>query len=364
MDPVMRILSQVVVKKFYERNSGFFLFVFFLMFGIVESTQIVNYHLSLIYGAITSPVFFLIISVLWSFYMTKCFAFVVEIRTLAENSFLMQLGQLKKSRQFLFLLVTFLLLYLPVEIYSMVIVSVAVHGQYYFMASLIVLVHFTLLMVATWVTVKNINSTKAQFSLLPSLKWPWPKPLPFIYLNALTSDHKIILLLTKAFSFFALIGFMHIPLDHYEPRIAMMGLLFGLAAHAVIVFEFRKLEDHHLMFVRQLPLSIHKRFLLLVSVYALVLLPELILIVVNPIHLVDAAICFLAGCSFLLFSHCTLYKNDLNMDKHMQVILYLFLVGFGVALFNLTFPASLLLMLAVFHRFQKHYYQHEASGAL
>ena len=72
----MKILVQVIVQKFYERNVGLFFFIFYLMFGIVESTQIITYHLSLIYGVLSSSVFLLMVCGVWVLYSLKYLQFI------------------------------------------------------------------------------------------------------------------------------------------------------------------------------------------------------------------------------------------------------------------------------------------------
>jgi len=359
---MMRILLLVIIKKFYERNSGFFLFVFFLMFGIVESTQIVNYHLSLIYGMINLPIFLGVVFLLWLLYMIKCISFFQQALSSSENLFLKQLNLLSARRQFLLISYPVIVTYLPVLLYTALILGVAIRTNHYAVAISIVGFHCLLIFLGTRYIFVQLNSTNPRTIILPSIHWPWPKPFPLFYLNLLTSKLKAVLFVTKVFSISSILLFIQIPLDHYEYRTALMGFLFGLAAHSVIVFEFRKLEDENLYFMRGLPFSISQRFALITITYALLLLPEFIVLLVNPINYFDATLVFFAGLSFLLFSHCSLYNKRINMDSHLQKILWMFLLGFGLTLFNLALPTAFLFFIFSFVRYRKNYYLYEVSN--
>jgi len=68
--------SPLAEKKFYERHAGLLFFVFYVMFGMVESGQLVSYHLGLIYGAIGAPVFLALVLFPLGFYTSgKVFVF-------------------------------------------------------------------------------------------------------------------------------------------------------------------------------------------------------------------------------------------------------------------------------------------------
>ena len=356
---IARLLLKTVIRKFYERNVGFFLFLFFLMFGIVESSQLVYFHLSLINGIISSIPFLLLVGLLWLLYLVKCVAFIIDYQEASKNSFLLQLNLLPYPQKIAALFFIIILTYAPVIDYTILIVGVAIYQREHWVATSIVLFQLIAVGSASLLLELKMRLLKTLPFRWPSLKLNRPLPYPAFFLSALFHRQKMALFLTKAFSFFAILGFMTIPLDHYEYRIGLMGFLFGLAAHAVLVFEFRKLEDQRLTFARQLPLPFVTRFIYILMTYAAILLPELILLLVNPIRLVDGLFIYFFGIAFLLFCHCSLLKNQLNMDNHIRNVTLLFLVGFGLILFRLAIPASLILISIAYLSFQKNYYLYE-----
>lgn len=354
------LLLKTVVRKYYERNTGFFLFVFFLMFGIVESSQIVNYHLSLMYGMLHSAVFLSVVCAAWFLYAVKCLAFVSGYADAPENSFLSKLNLLSYPQRLLWIVYVFVGIDLPVLIYTVLVALVGIKEHAHGTVAFILLYHLLLLLGASALMAARMNSLKPSRWSLPRFTMKWPLPFPLFYISALMHRHKIALLVTKAFSFFAIIGFLHIPLDHYEYRTALMGILFGVAAHTVIVFEFRKMEEANLMFLRGLPAGFLTRFGWLAIAYGLIMIPEFVLLIVNHGNLITTVGIYLFSVGLLLLSHCRLF-TELNNDKHVQFALGLFLVSFMLVLFKVYVLELIVVWSLAFFYFKKYFYRFELS---
>jgi hypothetical protein len=104
------------------------------------------------------------------------------------------------------------------------------------------------------------------------------KSYPFFFVSYLLNDLKVILLVTKLISAIIILAFLNgFFLETYDSRVVMLGFLGGLVSHSVMVNEFRNYEERFLGFYRNLPHSMLRRWLNLVVVYALVLLPEWII---------------------------------------------------------------------------------------
>jgi len=363
MRPVVHVLHKAIVARFYEQNAGLFLFAFFLMFGIVESSQIVSYHLSLIAGIIESTLFLAFVNLAWLIYLLKSVQFVLSRLTLPENEFLFSIGLMDARSQSGVLLFTLFVMDLPVLVYSLIVVVVAVHSGHAFVGIYILSFHLVLLTLSTLIIQKKINATHLDSYSIPriSVRWTQPKPFALFYLNQLTDQLKTVMVVTKAFSILAILGFLQIPLDTYDVRVVLMGILFAVVAHTVIVFEFRRFEDRYLSFTRNLPLSSFQRFGALACVYSLLLVPETILLWANRIPFVDAMEATLLGTGFIVISHCSLYLNELDMDRHIQKTLWLFLGSFMIVLCKFYRVEAVLLWVGSFLIFNRFYYTYEGS---
>jgi hypothetical protein len=52
------LLFKTVVKRYYQQNAGFFLFIFVVFFGVLPPGQELTFHYRLISGMLETPVFF------------------------------------------------------------------------------------------------------------------------------------------------------------------------------------------------------------------------------------------------------------------------------------------------------------------
>lgn len=362
MLPVLKIIHLVLVKKFYERHAGLLFVVFYLMFGMVESSQIISYHYGLMLGAISSPVFLGIVLLMWLLYLSKSVLFVEECLVQPRNIFLRQLNLLDQRQQLLLLAYTLLLCYLPVLIYSAFMIAIAFQQHTYLAALSMMAFHAVMLSAGGFKIVRSLNSSSPPFLQLPSIRWPFVKSYPLFYIGLLFDRFKITLLLTKVSSILCLVGFLQIPLDNYEPRLAYLGLVIANLSHAVILFEWRKLEDHYFFFTRALPVSLFYRFAMLAAAFGLLLLPELIVLLVQHIHLADAITALLLAVGFSLYIYSTSFKGMLDNDKLMQRILWLFLITFMLALSKLALPAAIVWIAIGWWRFRKNFDAYEPAA--
>ena len=169
--------------------------------------------------------------------------------------------------------------------------------------------------------------------------------------------------MTKVLSVLALVGFFQIAPDGYDVRIGLLGFLFSLASHSVIVFEFRRFEDQYLLFTRNVPLTLTKRFFTLAVVYGVLLLPEAALMVVNHLHVTDVLMIVLFGVGFLIFLHTAQYGLSLikgpDMDKHLLRLLGLFLISFLLVLMRIYWIEGIALWIIAGYLYHRNFYRFE-----
>ena len=128
MNPYTKVLIKILIKPFYKQNAGLFIFLIIVMFGIVgqiDDHDMIDYHYALILGMLSNPLIFLLVFLLWLIYAIKCIQFVTRSVQKAENSFLGILITLQARKTYLQFFLLQLLLFLPVLLYSLVIIAVA-----------------------------------------------------------------------------------------------------------------------------------------------------------------------------------------------------------------------------------------------
>ncbi|MFM8913138.1 MAG: hypothetical protein ACKOE6_09520, partial [Flammeovirgaceae bacterium] len=319
MGTLTNILMKVFVKKFYERNTGLLAFVFYAMFGVVESNQIISYHQSLIYGVLSSTTFLLLVMLVWLLYALKFLQLIFSELAQPQNQFFVLCATLPRTTQLKGWIMALSAIYFPVLLYSFFIVWIGISQNRVWPALAVLALHIGVLLAASsWIMqrLRSLHEKKA-FTFLPSVRLPWTKPFPFFYTSFLFNEIPLALLFTKLFSLFCLFGFLQIPLDHYENRVGLLGFLFGLMGHAVIVFELRKLETGRMTFLRGLPIRMLHRLLPVAFVYFLLIVPELLFLAANHLQPLDLLLTALFGVGFLIYQHHRLYRHELSMDKHL-----------------------------------------------
>lgn len=361
---VDRAVIHVLVKQFYERNTGLFLFIFFLLFGIVESSQIVYFHLSLIYGILEAPVFFALVAGIWLLYSLKTLQFADAQLRRPENTFLFELGKLPASVCFRTMLFTQVLVYIPVLLYSLAVLGVAVYTQKWWPALALIVLHTLLLSTSAAIISHVLRHQHRPTAWWPvvSLRWPYAKPSVWFLLGSLPQQHGMVLLMSKFFSLLCLLGFLQLDVGAEDARVPMLGLCFGLAAHAVVTFELRRHEDRHLIFWKGLPISLPMRFARLLLLYGLILLPEILLLAVNRVSVPALMSCLIIGISYLVYTHVKLYNGSLNMERHINRNLLLFLLAFLVVLSKVFWLGAAVALALAWHSFRKNYYRYEPLG--
>jgi hypothetical protein len=203
MFSISKILVRVLVVEFYTQNLGLFLFIFFVMFGMVEGSQLVNYHLSLITGIIQSTAFLIAVLCVWVIYGIKSLQFISSQITKPQNAFLYVLGSLPRSSQQLLLFFIHLFVHAPVLLYVTAIAGVAFHLNKWLIGFEVIVFNLLLcfaLSLFSWQKINNPISLKYS-KVLKSPKF-LRKHLAWFYGAFLFNDLKIMIAVTKLFSYF------------------------------------------------------------------------------------------------------------------------------------------------------------------
>lgn len=361
---MMKVLNTVWVKKFYERHALLLFFVFYIMFGMVEPGQIISYHKGLIYGMLSSWMFIVIVLAIWSLYIIKAVLFLEECIALPQNTFLRNISLLSRRRQLLLYAYATVLCYAPVLLYSLFILFNALEQGWLLQLTAVTVFHLSVIFFSAWRIRYIFNSSQPAVIRWPSFRWPFRILFPFFYLGLLVDRFKIMWLMTKVSSLLMLIGFLQIPLDQYEPRLALLGTTLAMFAHANIVFEWKRFDDRFLFFSRTLPIPAFKRLIVVASAAVALFLPELVLFVFQRVELVDILFSALLFVSFFQFLYASLYKSGQNIDLFMQRVLWYFLLAFLLVLSKLALPVSIAMMAFSTWKYLKRFEGYEPSENL
>lgn len=131
MSAVTRTLFKSIVIPFYRSHAGLLIFVFLIMFGTVESNQLVNYHRSLIAGMFASEIFMFCIGLVWTLFSFKILLYVLSLLKRPEYVFLNNLMLISASQAAGQLLIVVISCFFPVIAYSIFIYLFGISHHYY-----------------------------------------------------------------------------------------------------------------------------------------------------------------------------------------------------------------------------------------
>lgn len=353
------ILLKIFANGFYRAHAGTFLFVAFVMFGMVEPSQLLGYHMTLMLAFISNPLMMLAVFAVWLLYTFKCWHFVAgQVFALHQQFLFYSSSSYQRSKQFTAWFILQAAIALPVLAYALIAVGVGVkHGLY--VGALIVLLYIILLVaVSAWFYMRLINQLidGSSQSVVLKLTKRWKKPYFSLYIYHVFDKLKLKYVITKGISYLIITGVFLMFADvSHDLRVAGIALLAIAVAHSVMIFDERQFEETFLIFSRTLPYSRIQLFLSFLGVYFVLLLPEAIWLFVRFSPVMALGLLAFA-LSLILLYHSLLYRFGLNMEKYMTWVLGLFMVLFWVVMFRMIWGLVCLDLMVAYLVFYTHYY--------
>jgi hypothetical protein len=367
MKTILHFLLTVFVRQFFLINAGFFLFLFFVFFGVVNGGQLISYHQSLILGMIGSPIFMGAVWGCWLLYNFKCIAFCNAVISAPESNYIFSLKALSPAKQLSLYLAVSSLLYLPVMLYAGFVIYLA-FSKAMAITGLLVLT-FQLLMIALgafslFLSINRNNSSNPGEKLIGLLGNMYRIPMKYhAFLIGHIFDYKKMAFAgVKIFSLLLLsVSFIRNG-DHFDADFFSIFFQLILTGHAVLVFYCVQFNESQLQFSRNLPIPLYKVASMYMLTFSILLLPELLFMLINnhgnlPIrHIVEL---YFTAIATLFFYTGTLYACGINME---QMLLFVF-ISFIVIFFLQKTGQQLLLMSGILAAgvavFWTHYFEFE-----
>ena len=344
---MLRLLINSLVKEFYQQHAGFFLVGIYILFGVVEPSQLIGYQKALLLAGISSPYGVMIVFVSWLLYTVKVHFFIKQRLALAKYSFIKEIGGLEKNVQLKLWLKLYFVILLPVLIYVLLLIGLGFQHHFFKSVIGIMVVFSALTSSLVWFTYQSVtfsflNQKKKQLSVGIKIKRPffsWP-------LFYLFNEQPIMLFMCKVLSlvFFKSMLWMFADVGN-DIRILLIALLASVLCHAVLNFTLLKFETEYLNFGKSLPISIWKRLRNWILVFGIILVPEWILLITSSHYdLYSIGIGFLFGLAGLFFLLTILYIVKLNMDNYLKWLLFFFFIVMWAILANYYLSFSLILL--------------------
>ncbi|RDC58534.1 hypothetical protein DU508_00590 [Pedobacter chinensis] len=278
---MLKLLINSLAKEFYQQHVGFFLVGIYVLFGVVEPSQLIGYQKALLLAGISSPAGLVIIFMSWFLYSVKVHFFIKQKLLSPKYNFLKEIAALEKNIQIKLWLRLYLVILLPILIYVFLLMGLS-FGYHLFLSAISVLIVFaTLTWSLSWLTFysltfgllkqeKQITSSRIKIKKT-FLTWP---------LFHLFNEQPLMLLICKVLSLILFKGMLWMFADvGYDLRVLLIALLASVLCHAVLVFTLLKFETEYLNFSKSLAISTYKRFMNWLFIFGFILIPEWIFLI-------------------------------------------------------------------------------------
>lgn len=365
MNTALRVMVKSLVAPFYKSHAGLLFFVFFIMFGIIESTQIKLYHESLIYGTLTSGIFLLVVLIVWLLYSAKALHFLLKTSSEDSYLFLHNIAVLPARQSFWYFFTIIFLTFTPVFAYTLAIYSIGIQNGFYNVVAIIFAFQFILWITSAWILNHTARTRhRPAFVTLPSFSLPFQQTLLGMHAAYLFKEEKPAIFLSKVFSI-ALIYLVKETLEVGDDfRILAITWLFAILSHTFLIQKIKVFEDQYLRWTRSLPLNRSKIYLIYLQLYAFLMIPEMLLLtgsIGEGLNLLQLILLPILSSGFLLVIHSYLYKSNRDPDRFVTYLFWLFIGCFMLVLSKLVWLLAIVLMTVSFILIWKRYYKYEST---
>jgi hypothetical protein len=335
MNSIRRILIRTLVRTFYMQHAGLLLFVFYIFFGVVNGSELLFYHVSLVRAVLDSPLLLLLVMAVWMLYAGKAVLFLRSQILKEEMSFLILFENLPPAQKKIQLFIVQALIMLPVLVYGSFITAIGWQEDRILQSIMIFIVLAIFLIAPVFITGQTLNRTQRKFTWL-KLRRRFTARMEFVYVRCIFRNMNFGLAISKILSLLLIFGLLTgFGIDHYDVRLPLLAMLVAAATHSMIVFNLQQFEVHKLSFMRQVPVSFLKRMLPLVSTYFFILLPESILLlrVYMPVKsYADLPVILLFGMLWLTALHALCYYNEAGKERFQFVVFFFIAICFFLTL--------------------------------
>ena len=352
---MLRLLTKTLGKTFFSQHAGFFLFIFYMIFGAVEPSQLPSYCLALFLSVSASFLVSAIFCAIIVLYALKSFAFVRLKINLPTYTFIKIMAVSPTTVQKSNWLGLYLIILSPILIFTLLAIIVGVYYGHYLYAMGIVSWCILVVSFLVWRTSRQIIYAFKEPIRLVKITLPVFKK-PYVSWKAyyLLKQQTILLIGCKVISLLLFKGIIWALGDTDNSlKVYFIALLGSLLTHSVLIASIHSFEKSQLSFTRALPIASWKRFLDLTGFFAFIFIPELLLFGretgLAPLDLLSG-ICFIIGGALTLYYSLYYFRDD--MYRYLKFIFFFFIIIMLIILFNVVLICSLALfiLLIVSHR--------------
>jgi hypothetical protein len=326
----MKTLLMSTVREFFRQRAGFFLVAIFLIFGFLTGRE--HYAFALFF--LTGDWGMVILFMIWGSYGLLCAQFIARQWMRPEYVFLHNVRLWSPAKRFFRLFLMALGFIQPLLFYGVYVLSIArqenILGTGWPLFVYWLLLCLALMVVTEW---RLRNPDVASSARKSSLRLPFKRPASMIFwtLEWVLRERGLTLLLTKAGAIlFVTATLVYDHTGDYDVRLPAIGFTLAYLMNIGLSQELFAWDNQVWLWGKSLPISHWKRFLNIVALHAILILPETFVAVrgdsMDSLSGWEWMQIFGLGLACLLLHHVRLYRKDYDPETNSQSLLVGYLV--------------------------------------
>ncbi len=360
----MKVLLITTVNVFFKERAGTFFVLLAILFGFMSGTEhhaIATFFLGSWSGM--GALFWV-----WFGYTAFCGQFVFQLWARPTYRFLYEArlwSKLLRLRRFTLLAIGLLQ---PILWYGVYLFSIAFIDQLFPLLWLIPVYFILLILLLVYLFSWRINHPRFFVNKKKKIgfKYSLPRPNSSTYwsLEYLVREKTVTVLLSKLGSFLvinAIIQYYSAP--EFDLRMPALGVTLAYLFNLGLSYELYRWETEFWLWGRSLPISVVKRFQMLVLGHALLILPEtFIFLKDSDLQWLEIASLYLLGLSGNMLFYAWVFVSGKQLEDSIPQVLVTFVVFTLAVLYKVPVLLIGVLLLALSARWYIRGFQKKASN--
>lgn len=360
---MINVISRTIVVQFYKINTGFFLVLFVLLFGLLSGKATMDLHYYIMQSITSSYLFAFGAMAVWLLYNFKCLSFCIKEINKPESSFLYTLQSINSRKHFLLWVAAHTMLLSPVLTYATITIIIGITKGQYVLSIIFALFQLFLIVAGALIYYKRINSTWIKPLInLPRIFEGGKKHFYSYLLHYSINMRRGTFLGIKILSLLLLQAMIAINENVINKESVCVLMMFLISAHSLLPAYYVGFIEEHMSFMRNMPVPETKQLLLYVVTYAVIFLPELLFLLLNGHHALPLELTL--ALYAVAVSQMTLYTSlqyirNLQTERYTMIV---FVIFFATLLFLASFNLWILffveaVLATILYRILHHKYE-------
>ena len=363
------VFNRAFVHRFYQAHLLLFLFLLLACTGMADGKTILLLHYGILATAFSSAFTLACIWLVWLLYSLNGLRYMLNTLGKPEFGFLFTANSAQPFNLLKALGWCVIQINAPILIYGGIGVVIGVKQAHYLpglLGAAALLFNIIITMAIVYFRLVNIHLSPVVDlqKLLPSAQLK-PGMLSFMLRN-ITYDNKVALIGTKLFSCAILYGAHYEWASfNYDIRWMQVAMAISIPAQGVLLYQVWSFETSYLSFTRNFPTPVYKRYLNILWLVLILLIPEILLLSAYCVRfniLWQLPVYAIYALDLPMLLYAMLFTRGFNQESFNSFLFAIGLATFFVTLFGFTWLLAIAFLPISFMVYKEAFYEFEEDS--